>query len=287
MIQNINMSVDIICPLYNAEKYIESLNSSLLIQKSVRINSIRYILTESKDNTESILKKIRANYKKISVNEFSHSITREKEAFACNSDIVVFITQDIKIVNDEWLYCLVKDIAKNECDASFSKQISYDNGIEKYTRENNYPEKSYIVTKKDIDKLGLKAFFFSDAASAVKRDVFIKLNGYDNKDMPTNEDMYIAYKLIMNNYRIKYCADSEIIHSHKFSFKQLYKRYYNIGKFFKQNDYLDKYQTTKTGGSMAKYILKRAFEDKNYIVLLEFIPNMCARFFGMKIGKIK
>ena len=49
------MTVDIICPLYNAEKNIETLHKSLLKQNKVKINKIIYILTESKDNTEKIL----------------------------------------------------------------------------------------------------------------------------------------------------------------------------------------------------------------------------------------
>ena len=98
--------------------------------------------------------------------------------------------------------------------------------------------------------------------------------------------MYIAYKLIVNAYRIKYCSDSVVYHSHKFSLKQLYKRYYDTGIFFKQNSFLDKYGTNKAGGGMAVYILKRAIQDKNWKVLVEFFPNMVTRFVGMKMGKI-
>ena len=46
------MIIDIICPLYNAENDIERLNRALLKQKNVKINEIKYVLTESKDNTE-------------------------------------------------------------------------------------------------------------------------------------------------------------------------------------------------------------------------------------------
>ncbi len=35
--------------------------------------------------------------------------------------------------------------------------------------------------------------------------------------MPTNEDMYFAYKLINAGYRIKYFADSEVYNSHDFT----------------------------------------------------------------------
>jgi len=50
------MTIDIICPLYQAENYIEKLHKSLLKQKNVKINNIQYILTRSKDDSEEILK---------------------------------------------------------------------------------------------------------------------------------------------------------------------------------------------------------------------------------------
>ena len=280
------MNIDIICPLYNAEKDIEGLHKSLLKQKNVKINEIKYVLTESKDNTEEKLKKLNINFKKIKKDEFSHGLTRENEAFDSKADILVFITQDVKIVRDDWLYNLTKDIANGEVDACYSRQLCDNNTIEKYTRESNYPKESKIVSKEDIEKLGLKTFFFSDASSAIKRETFVKLNGYDHKKLIINEDMYIAYKLITNGYKIKYCADSEVIHSHIFTLKQYYDRYKDTGKFFKENSYLNNYKVNQAGGSMAKYVLKRAIQDKNWSVLVKYIPNMAARFIGMKVGKI-
>lgn len=281
------MTVDIICPLYNAEKYINNLHNSLLKQKNVEIKNIRYILTKSKDNTEKILKELtNCIYSVIQPEEFSHSLTREQEAFKSNADILVFITQDVIIERTDWLYNLTKDIENGNVDACYSRQLCNNNSIEKYTRESNYPSESKIVSKNDIEKLGLKTFFFSDASSAIKRETFIKLKGYDRKKLVISEDMYIAYKLIMNGYKIKYCADSEVVHSHNFTLKQQYKRYYDTGKFFKENSYLNKYKVNQAGGSLAKYILKRALQDKNWKVLIQFVPNMAARFIGMKMGKI-
>ncbi len=281
------MNVEIICPLYNAEEYLENLDKSLKRQKDIDIKKINYILTESNDNTEQILNKISAQYSIVKKEKFSHSLSREKEAMNSSADILVFITQDIEIKNDNWLKSLVQPIINSEVEATFSRQISKYNNIEKYTREKNYPEKSYIVDKNSLQTIGMRAFFFSDAASAIRTIIFKDLNGYDGKNLPTNEDQYIAYKLIMNKYKIKYCADSIVYHSHNFTLKQLYKRYYDTGVFFKQNSYLDKYGTNKTGGNLAKYILVRAVQDKNIKVLIEFMPNMLARFIGMKVGKLK
>lgn len=278
--------IDIVVPLYNAEKYIDALHKSFLMQDKVKINKIRYVLTESTDNTEKYLLQNKIEYKKIKRNEFSHSLTREKEAMDSNSDIVVFVTQDVIIKDKLWLYNLIKDIGKNNIVATYSRQITKYNNIEKYTREANYPSESKIVSKEDIPKLGLKTFFFSDASSAIDTNIFKKLNGYDGKKLPISEDMYIAYKIINNDYKIKYCADSVVYHSHNFTLKEVYDRYKLTGKFFKENSYLDNYGTNKSGGGLAKYVLKRAIEDKNFKVLLRFLPDMGARFIGMKVGKM-
>ena len=277
--------IDIICPLYNAENYIISLNKSLLMQKDVKLNEIKYILTESKDNTEQLLKDNNIDYKLIKKSEFSHSLVRENAAFESKADIVVFVTQDVVIEDDLWLYHLTKSIASGECAAAYSRQISKFNNIEKYTREKNYPSISSIVSKDDIEKLGLRTFFFSDASSAIDLKVFKELKGYDGKRLPISEDMYIAYKIIMNGYKIKYEADSIVYHSHNFKLKELYDRYKLTGKFFKENDYLDKFGTNKSGGGLAKYVLKRALKEKNIKVLFRFPFDMGVRFIGMKVGK--
>lgn len=278
--------IDIICPLYNAEEYIEGLHKSFLMQKKVKINKIRYVLTESKDMTEKYLIDNGIWYRKIKKSEFSHSLSREKEALESDSDILVFVTQDVVIDDELWLYNLVKDIGDNGIVAAYSRQLTKYNNIEKYTRESNYPAVSKVVSKDDIPKLGLKTFFFSDASSAIDAKIFKKLNGYDGKVLPTNEDMYIAYKIINNGYKIKYCAESVVHHSHNFTLKEVYKRYKLTGEFFKQNSYLDNYGTNKSGGGLAKYIFKKALQEKNFKVLLRFLPDMSVRFIGMKVGKM-
>ena len=143
-----------------------------------------------------------------------------------------------------------------------------------------------IKTKKDIETLGLTNFFSSDASSAIKREIFLNLNAYDGKNLPISEDMYLTYKLIMNGYKVLYCTDSIVYHSHNFKLKDLYKRYKLTGRFFKENKYLDNYKTTKSGASLAKYILKRSIEDKNIKVLIRYPFDMTSRLLGMKAGKM-
>jgi rhamnosyltransferase len=279
------MRVSIICPLYNGEKYIKDLHKALKAQEQVQLSSIEYILTESGDNSEEILKTIGATYKVIGRKEFSHSKTREEAAFRAEGDIIVFITQDIIIKDNLWLYNLTNPIVKGECEASFSRQICDNNTIEKYVREKNYPEDSRVVSKEDINSLGFRTFFYSDAASAIRRDIYVELGGYDGKHLVINEDMYLAYKIITNGYRIKYCSESQVIHSHKFKLKELYKRYYDTGVFLQENQHFLRYKANKSGFGLFGHVLKRSCEEKNLPVLVNIVPNFAARFLGSYFGK--
>ena len=278
-------TIDIICPLYNAEEYIESLYKSLLIQKDVSVGKILFLLTESKDNSEQLLINNKCNYEIIKKSEFSHSLTREKAAMNSHADIVCFITQDVVIKDDKWLYNLTKNIINGECAAAYSRQITKYNNIEKYTRERNYPDYSFMRSKNDIEKYGLRTFFFSDAASAVDLKIFKKVKGYDSKKLSISEDMYLAYKLITNGYKISYESDSIVYHSHNFTLKELYNRYKLTGIFFKENNYLDKFGTNGSGFELAKYVLKRIVQEKNIKMFFRYPFDMAARLFGMKAGK--
>lgn len=278
-------SITIICPLYNAEEFIINLDKSIKMQKKVKINKIYYLLTESKDNSQKVLKDNNIDYELIKKEDFSHSLTREKYAFKTKSDIICFITQDVVIKDDEWLFELVKNIGKDNIVAAYSRQVTKYNNIEKYTRESNYPNDSFVVSKNDIKAKGLKTFFFSDAASAVDAKIYKELNGYDGKNLPISEDMYFAYKVIQNGYKISYEADSIVYHSHNFTLKQLYERYKLTGRFFKENSYLDQYGTTDSGSKLAKYVLKRIIQERNIKMLFRYPFDMSARLFGMKAGK--
>lgn len=286
------MNIDIICPLYNAKTYVEEQLKQIAEQtKYNNIKNIRYIITECNDGTIDIVKKLKEKnekilYKIIKKEEFSHSLTREKEVKESNSDIVVFITQDVKIKKCDWLENLVKPIENGKVVATYSRQICEDkNSIEYYTRIRNYPKESIIKSKENIEKMGMNTFFFSDAASSINRKIFNEIGGYDGKILPTNEDMYIAYKIIMNGYKIKYCANSEVIHSHNFTIKETFNRYKSYGQFLKQEPQIN-IKSTQTGGSLAKFIIKQAIKDKNYRIIFRFFPDMVARYIGMKIGKL-
>ena len=280
------MSITVICPLYKGSGYLDDLHNSIITQKDVEIRDVKYILTDTKDNTEEKLKKLKnCKYTVVSSKEFSHSLTREKAAMESDADICVFITQDIVIKDKRWLYKLTKPLYEKKCHAAFSRQICANESIEKYTRMKNYPEISRVTSKDDIKSLGIRAFFFSDAASAVNLKVYKELKGYDGLDLLTNEDMYLAYKLINGGYKIMYNADACVIHSHDYEFKTLFKRYFDQGVFLKDNSYLLNYKANESAMDLLKFVVKQSIKEKNLKAFFSIVPNFGARFLGNKFGQ--
>ena len=282
--------VDIVCPVYKGYNYLESLYNSIINQNNVNINKIVFAITDSNDEEmdkiREFVKQKNISYFEVSKNEFSHSLTRQKaiEQY-CLSNIVIMISQDIMPTNNDVFYNLTKDINDGNSVYNYARQICTNKSIEKYIRKKNYPENSFYVNKDDIENKQLMAFFASDACSAYNRDVFLKVGGYGGFDVMMNEDQLYSKIILEAGYKKKYCADAIVEHSHKYSLKQLYKRYYETGKFYKEVKVFDKYKSTESGISLALYVLKQAIIHFDIPVLFRWLPDMTSRYLGMRKGR--
>ena len=99
---------------------------------------------------------------------------------------------------------------------------------ERYTRSFNYPEESYLKTKADLKRLGIKTFFASNVCCAYDREKFWFQGGFI-KNAIFNEDMIFAGKAVMeDDYAIAYVADAKVIHSHNYNCTQQFKRNFDL-----------------------------------------------------------
>lgn len=278
--------VNVFCPLYKAENYIDNLIDSLKHQENVEISAV-FSITESENCNAVIDKIVKAGYSYflVKLEEFSHSLTRQKaiEEY-CKEDIVFFMSQDVILFNNNCIAELANSIT-DEVVYAYGKQICKGKTIEHYVRMKNYGEDSYVISSDDIERLQLRAFFSSDAFSACNRNVFLKLGGYDNIHMMMSEDMYYAKKVLENGYKKAYVATAVVEHSHKLTLKQLYKRYYETGIWFFQHPEFNNYKPTDSGMKLAISVLGEALKDFNIPVLLRWLPDMTARYLGMRKGK--
>ena len=281
--------IDIICPIYKNIEQITQLYGYIKNQEDVEIVNIVFPLTLSGEEVDKdIIKFLDENNIKHfeeTKETFSHSLTREKAIREwCTSNIVVLMSQDI-IIKDNLAVSKLVAALNDEVVYVYGRQICSNKSIEKYIRAKNYPEVGYIVSQDDIEKMQLKAFFSSDAFSALERNIFIKIGGYQNINTMMGEDMLYSKFLLDKGYKKAYVAEAEVEHSHKYTLKQLYQRYYDTGVFHKTVKIFDGYHATSSGKDLAFYVLGQALKHFDIPVLFRWLPDMMARYLGMRKGK--
>ena len=282
-------SINVVSPVYKNIEQIKNLYTAIKNQKDVNITKVVFALTLSNEEVDneiiSYMEKNGITYFSVSQEEFSHSLTREKAIREyCDSEIVVLCSQDIKIT-DEYAIKKLTDSLNDEVVYAYGRQTCKNHSIEKYIRRKNYPNESYIVSKEDIGKMQIMAFFSSDAFSALDRNVFIKINGYQGYNVMMCEDMLYSKFILDAGYKKAYVAEAVVEHSHKYKLKQLYNRYYETGKFYKEVELFKNYKTNDSGLKLALSVLGQALIHFDIIVIFRWLPDMAARYLGMKKGK--
>jgi len=99
------------------------------------------------------------------------------------------------------------------------------------------------------------------------------------------EDMLYSKFVLDAGYKKAYVGGAIVAHSHKFKLKELYNRYYETGKFHKEIGLFNQYKSTDSGMKLALYVLGQALIHFNIPVLFRWLPDMAARYLGMKKGK--
>lgn len=282
-------TINVVSPVYKNLEQIKNLYTAIKNQKEVNITKIVFSLTLSNENVDqeiiSFMEENGISYFTVTQEKFSHSLTREKAIREyCDSEIVVLCSQDIKIT-DEYAIKKLTEALNDEVVYVYGRQTCNNHSIEKYIRKKNYPKEGYVVSKEDIDRLQIMAFFSSDAFSALDRNVFIKLNGYQGYNVMMGEDMLYSKFVLDNGYKKAYVAEAIVEHSHKYTLKQLYNRYYETGKFHKEVGLFKNYKTNDSGLKLALSVLGQALIHFDIIVIFRWLPDMAARYLGMRKGK--
>lgn len=283
------IEVDVVSPIYENYDDVSYLYESLKKQKNIILKNVVFPLTiGDKEKTDKLRQFIKDNNIvsfEVEKKDFVHSLTRQKaiEEY-CKSKCIVMLSQDVKIKDENALYNLVKSIDNDETVHNYGRQICTNHSIERYVRKKNYPDYSWVDSKKTIKK-DIKPFFSSDAFSAYNRDVFIKLGGYNGYKVMMSEDMLYVYFALMAGYKKGYVSEAVVEHSHKYTIKQLYRRYYANGEFFRDVKLFDKYSTSGGGLRLALYVLGQSLIHFNIPALIRWLPDMAARYIGMKKGR--
>lgn len=167
---------------------------------------------------------------------FDHGGTRNLGAGLARSPIIVFMTQDAVPANAHFIARLLQPLHEG-CAGAYARQIPRPDAAptERFQRAFNYPSEGHSRSAQDLQRLGLRAAFFSNVASAVDRAAYEAVGGFPT-GVILNEDTMFAYRLLRAGHRVAYVAEAEVYHSHDYSVGQQFRRYFDIGASHTQGD---------------------------------------------------
>lgn len=281
------MKISVVIPTLNAEQQLPKL-FDVLSRQTVMADEIVIVDSKSDDKTVDVAKSNR-NTRVISINrdEFDHGRTRDLALRSCNSDFVLFLTQDAIPADEKYVENIIKPFDDEGVAGVSGRQLPKKDArpYEVFIREFNYPDESNVRAREDVEILGIKAFFFSDACSAIRKSHYLKLGGFEYPIL-TDEDLFFAAKAIMSGYKIAYSADAKVYHSHNLSLSEQYKRNYIQGiEFKKHSEILNGISLESEGLKMVWYVTKKLLLHGRIISVIQFYLDCAARLFGSRAGR--
>lgn len=282
-------SVDVIIPTYHSDDKLDKL-LKMLYKQTVVPDRVIILHTQDYEGEKQPLPEIEGSnitVVPISKKDFDHGGSRKYGASLSDADILLFMTQDAVPADEFLIEKLLEPYEDSSVAASYARQLpaSDCNLIERYTRNFNYPKKSRIKSREDIEELGIKTIFCSNVCSSYRNSIYRSLGGFVEKTI-FNEDMIMAAKIIEADFRIAYVAEAKVIHSHNYTYLQQFTRNFDLGVSHKQYEEVFKnYKSEAEGIKLVKKTLDYLIEKKLYNHIADLILTSGFKFLGYQLGK--
>ena len=282
------MNCGLIIPTLNAggqfKKLLSQLAAQTLPTKKLIVDS------ESADGTADLAKSFGLEVLTIPRRSFNHGATRQ---FALEKilplDVVIFLTQDILLHDDESLAKLVKIFSEDSTvGLSYGRQLPHEGATNEAAilRAFNYPPESQLRSFDDRKKFGIKTAFASNSFAAYRVAALQSVGGFPS-NVPLCEDMYVAAKMLLDGWKIFYAAEAQVYHSHNYTAAQEFRRYVQIGKFHAQESWIRETFGSAEGAGKKFVLMKLSMlAKKNPLDCVGAIFRDAAKFFGYRLGRL-
>lgn len=279
--------VAIVIPTCNAGGEFANLLAEIA-QQSLSIAYKLVIDSSSMDGTVEAARKYGWQVRCIPRAEFSHGGTRQMavELLPEDIEIVVFLTQDVRLPDRYSLEKLVGSFVDCRVAAAYGRQLPHE-GASIYAavdREFNYPAVSRTKSMADSRELGIKTTFLSDSFAAYRVQDLLKIGGFPKINIC--EDMYVAGRLLLAGKRIAYVAEAIARHSHEPKLKDMWCRYREMGRFQKENPWIGE-SFGRAGGEgrkLVRYQLGRVYQEKGIAGVMKILVFDIVKFTAYKLG---
>ena len=281
------MKVAVLIPTYNAGKVWETVLDKIALQ-DLSIEEKIILDSGSTDETVQLAKAHGFRVLTIDKLNFDHGYARQLLFEASNCDLVIFLTQDAIPNGRSSFSRLVDSFNDPMVGLSYGRQLPHLGAktLETHARLFNYPSVSKVKQLEDKNILGIKTASCSNSFAAYRRAALIDVGGFPYKTIFA-EDVIVGGKMLLNKWKIAYVSEAQVYHSHDYTVKEEFKRYFDIGVFHSTNQWLIN-EFGSARGEGLRY-LKSEFKyvaSNNLVAFPKMMLSIGAKFIGYRLGMI-
>lgn len=276
----------VVVPTYNGGKIWQDCLRQIRGQsKSPR--EVMVVDSSSTDGTPELAQSDNCKVITIPPIEFNHGETR---SFAINRlekvEVVLLLTQDAVFAGPEAMELLLKCFEDESVGAVYGKQHARDTAtiFEMHERQFTYPSRSNILGYSDRGNYGMKTCFLSNAFTAYRMRALKDVGGFPNNTI-VSEDMFVGAKLLQAGWKLAYCAEAAVVHSHSYNLGELFGRYFDIGVFNAREPWIRK-DFGAAEGEGKKYVMSEMgflFKKAPWLIPYALVRTL-VKFLGFKAG---
>lgn len=163
---------------------------------------------------------------------FNHGRTRQMavERFCEGKEFAVFLTHDAVLEGRESLTELLSAFRDPQVGAAYGRQLPHRQAgpFEAHMVLFNYGTVSETRSVADAPRLGIKAAYISNSFGAYRLSALRACGGFPSH-LILGEDTSVAVKMLLSGWRVRYCADARVRHSHAYTIAQEAQRYFDFG----------------------------------------------------------
>lgn len=277
-------SIGLVIPTYNSANHLQHCLPPLLA--SPLQPHILIVDSSSRDGTVEEAQRFGVETLVISQKHFNHGLTRELARKTLNTDIVVMVTPDAYASDIHALEHLVTPIINGQAALAYGRQLPRQGAglLEAFLRLFNYPEQSHLRGLKDADQWGVFLCFCSNSFAAWSQKALDSIGGFHAT--LTAEDTFAAARLLRAGYHIAYVAEATVHHSHNYSLKQEFQRYFDTGYVRQRQAQLIDFGSgdVSRGKEYSKQLTQFVWERRPWLLPYAW-ANTLAKWTGYQLGR--
>jgi rhamnosyltransferase len=277
----------IVIPTLNAGKLWPACLAAIGIQRQ-QPNRGLVIDSSSTDETTQLALEAGFEVVRISRSDFNHGGTRQWAAeYLSDCDIIVYLTQDAVLADSETLAEIVRCFDDSSVALAYGRQLPHSNAtaIEAHSRIFNYGARTLKKNEAMAPQLGSKVFFCSNSFAAYRRSMLLELGGF-KRDLILGEDMEFAARAIAAGYTCVYCASAPVFHSHDYSLREVFARYFDIGVFDATHSWMRQQFGSHSGEGIRYIESELAYLGRHApLQIPRAIFQVLAKLVGYRVGR--